>query len=37
MRMRLNRKKDRIVFRRTAQRTAKANLYSTSARGGIRL
>ena len=37
MRKLMKKRKDRKIFRRTAQSTAVANLNSTSFRGGIRL
>lgn len=36
-RMKVRRRKDRAIFRRTASRVARANLVSNSYRGGIRL
>lgn len=37
MRTKANRKRDKSIFRRTAQSTAAANLNGSSYRGGIRL
>lgn len=37
MRKRVNRRIDRKVFKRTANRVKKANLITSTSRGGIRL
>lgn len=37
MRIRVNRKVDKKIFKRTAMRTRRANLIAGSMRGGIRL
>lgn len=36
-RMKVRKRRDRAIFRRTASKVAKANLVSSSYRGGIRL